>query len=124
VDIRATNGIFAVTDYDMDVVSGGLVNQGFDAALTFTVDVGVGPFRLDLLELDGGDTAIACAGFEDDTYSLIVVDPQGSVVSNHTLPLPNGVTEPGGVTFLRDGSGNLIVAGNGSGNLAVVNTGL
>jgi len=124
VDIRAAGGIFALTDYAMGTVSGGLVNQGSDAAITFTVDVGEGPFRLDLLELDGGNTAVACAGYDDDTYSLIVVDPQGSVVSNFTLPLPAGVTQPGGVTFLRDGSNNLIVAGNGSGNLAVVDTGL
>ena len=124
VQVRVEGDIFAVSDFTDNTVTCGLVNQGTDAVVTITVTVGDGPYRMDLLALDDGNTAVACAGFDDDSYSVIVVDPLGQEVSSFTQALPGDISQPGGVAFLRDGSNNLIVGGHGSGNLAVVDTGL
>ena len=124
VCVRKEGNIWAASDFTDDTVTCGLVNSGPDAVITITVAVGDGPYRLDLIDLGNGNTAIGCAGFNDNSFSVIVVDALAQLVSNRTQALPAGISAPGGVAFLPDGSFNLIVSGNATDNVAVVDTGL
>lgn len=122
VCVRKEGDIWAASDFTANTITCGQVNDGHDATVSFTVTVGDGPFRLALLPLDGGLTAIGCAGFDDDTWTEIVVDANCQPVSQETGALPGGCEDPGGVAY-DPVSGHLIVSNNATDNIAVVDTG-
>ena len=128
--VREAGGIVCVGNYldgTLDVgtwVQSRTADRSDVVTLTDQASVGAGPFGIDMLELGDGSVAIACGGYEDNSYSVTVVSAAGAVLSSTTTALPAGVEGPGHVAWLRDGSGHLLVAGNLTSNIAVVDGGL
>ena len=89
-----------------------------------TVAVGDGPIGIDSKVLDGGNVAVVSAGFGDNTYTVTVLSPAGSVVTNVTYDLPEGATGPGDAEWLPGEGHKIAVTCNTSGHLAIVPSGL
>jgi hypothetical protein len=86
--------------------------------------VGDGPVGIDALELSSGNIAVVSTGFNDNTSTVTLLDPVGSVVSNTTAGLPAEALAPGHAFWLRGEATHYGVTCNGSGHLVVIDPGL
>ena len=113
--LRHDGDIAAVSNFGSDDLT---VMTWTGTTVTVTeasVAVGDGPVGIDLLRLDNGNVAIASTGFNDDTYTVTVVDGGGNVVSNTTSPVPDGGQSPGHASWTTRGQDvYLLVSCNGS----------
>lgn len=89
-----------------------------------TVPVGDGPVGIDLVALAGGQVGIVSTGFNDNTWSVTVVDAVGGLVSNVKTTLPAGATAPGHAIWLDDEGNQVLISCNGSDNVVVAAAGL
>ncbi|MBC8426375.1 hypothetical protein H8E07_19835 [bacterium] len=94
------------------------------ATIAGTVAVGAGPIGIDVMELGDGTVGVCSTGFNDNTYTVTVIDGAGGVVSNVTTAAPGGCTGPGHAIWARDGTRNILFSCNGSDQIATVASGL
>lgn len=106
------SGIGAISDFTANSLT--LFSWAGDGTLPTvftTAPVGDGPVGIDV---DGN--RVVCAGFNDDTYTEILIDPAGpSVLNSVTLPIPfsnpkgaGQPLQPGHAFFLRDASESIV----------------
>lgn len=94
-----------------------------------TVPVGDGPVGIDLAR-QGDNVAVVSTGFNDNSYSVTVLGPDGNVVSNTKHKAPEGCVNPGYAgyaEFIRDnreaGTRKILMTCHGSDNFAIVEAG-
>lgn len=98
--------------------SGSITVARFDTrTIVRHVPVGNGPIGIDGKILGNGYIAIVSTGFNDDTYTITVLTPQGDVVSSDTSPVPEGGLAPGHVIWHEDG---ILISCNGSSEIIFV----
>ncbi len=95
-----------------------------NVAVTDTVTVGDGPLDIDLAALPGGRVGIVSAGFNDDTWTLTIVDADGREVSSTSHDLPPGASAPGHAVFLGADAAQVLISCHDTGNILVADTGL
>jgi hypothetical protein len=117
--VRCLAGVCAISNRTSNTLALALWDGGANASITGTTPVGDGPIGIDLRALGGGQTAIASTGFDDDTYTITVVDSAAAVVASATTAAPAGCTQPSHPLWLGDAEQHLVVSCFGSGNLAV-----
>jgi hypothetical protein len=122
--IRSLNNVAVVSNFASGTLTIVSWSQADEVAINETVAVGDGPVGIDLLELPGGNIAIASTGFNDNTYWVTIVSSSGSLVSNQEYSLPAGITGAGHAMWAHDADNRILVSGNTSGNMAVVSSGL
>jgi len=122
--VRMVGGIFAVTAQNSDSLFVGTWDVSDNIALTDGTAVGDGPVGVDLVGLESGDVAAVTTGFNDNTYTVTVIDgTTGAIVSSTTTPAPMEILNPAHAAFL-DTDHKIIMTGYGSDNYAVVASGL
>lgn len=122
--VRMAGGIFAVTAQGSDSLFVGTWDVSDNVALTDGAAVGDGPVGVDLVDLENGNVAAVTTGFNDNTYTVTVIDgTTGAVVSSTTTAAPAGIVNPAHASFL-DTDHKIIITGYGSDNYAVVASGL
>lgn len=122
--IRSMGEVAVISNFASGTLTVVSWSQADEVAVTATVAVGDGPVGIDLLELAGGNIAIASTGFNDDTYWVTVVSPSGSLVSNTEHLLPAGISGAAHAAWAHDENNRILISGNTTGNLAVVGSGL
>jgi hypothetical protein len=90
-----------------------------NAAILGTVSVGDGPVGIDL-RTDGDNVAVLSTGFNDHTYTITELGPDGSVVSNVTQPAPDGCANPGHGLWLNDAANTAVITCSTSNAYAVI----
>jgi hypothetical protein len=119
--LRAAGDIAVVSNFDSDDLTVLRWTPGGTVEVATTVDVGDGPIGIDLLPISGGETAVISTGYFDDTYTVTVLDAGGSVVSNTTMPIPEGCSSPGHAIWIDTGTEiRAIISCNGTSNLHVL----
>lgn len=103
--IRCREGICAVTSFAGDSLT--IISWDGVTMPTIVGDVAVGdgPVDLDLATLANGDVLVGSTGFNDNTWTLTEIAPDGSVVSNTTQAVDAGCTSPGHLAFFTDADG-------------------
>jgi len=90
------------------------------------LQVGDGPVDPDLYKLPNGNTLIGGTGFNDNTISLLEVDPAGTFISGQIYNAPDGLVNPGHFHFINnpDDQTNpfVIITGFGSDNYYLQDT--
>jgi len=71
------------------------------------------PVGIDLLA-DGANVKVISTGFNDDTFTVTTLDPNGAVLSNVTEPAPAGCDNPGHAMWLANSSGTAVLSCNGA----------
>ncbi len=99
-------------------------DQADNLVITATIPVGDGPIGIDLVARPGGQVAIVSTGFNDDSWSMTVVDAAGALVSNTKHALPGGAEAPGHAIFLAENGNQVLVSCNATDNVVVVASGL
>jgi len=122
--VRTSGGLAVVSNFGSDNLTVLTWTASDVVTIVGTVPVGDGPVGIDLMNLDGGNVAVASTGFNDNTYTVTVLTPAGAVVTNTTMSLPAGAEGPGHVAWLRDPGNLLMVSCNTTGNVAVVDPGM
>jgi hypothetical protein len=117
--VRCLAGVCAISNRTSNTLTLALWDGGANASITGTTAVGDGPVGVDLRALAGGTTAIASTGFDDDSYTITVVDSAAAVVASATTAVPEGCSQPSHPLWLGDAEQHLVVSCFGSGNLAV-----
>jgi hypothetical protein len=122
--IRTAGNLAFVSNFDSDNLT--VLNWSSEDIVSVVGDVAVadGPVGIDALELSDGNVAVVSTGYHDNTSTVTVFDPSGSVLSNVTSSLPLKVSAPGHAFWLRGAQTHYGVTGNGSGHLVVVDPGL
>jgi hypothetical protein len=115
--VRCLSGICAISNFSSDSLTIVQWDGSPGATVASTVDVGDGPVGIDLKEV-GGNLSVISTGFNDNTYTVSVIAPDGSVVSNDTSPVPDGCVNPGHAIWLNN-TDQAVVTCNGSDNYAV-----
>ena len=83
-----------------------------------TVDLAGQPIGIDAAETSSGAAAFVATGFDTDTFSVVTVATDGSVVDNTSTALdPNEVDAPGHAIWLDDGS--IAISGNASNTVLI-----
>jgi hypothetical protein len=119
--IRCTAGVCVVTSFVDNVLTIVLFDGINPPTIVGNASVGDGPVDVDLKALNNGNVRVGSTGFNDDTYTLTEIAPDGSVVSNTTLPVDTGCTNPGHLSFFEDGDGvKALVTCYGSDNFDVL----
>ncbi len=100
----------------------------WDGAASVTIvgseTVGDGPIGIDLLALDNDDIAVVSTGFNDDTYSITVFDPAGTLVSNDKMSVPAGCTGPRHAVWVPGTGRKVLFSCNGTDNVVIMSSGL
>jgi len=122
--IRSMGDVAVISNFASGTLTVVSWSQDDEVAISETVTVGDGPVGIDLMELDGGNIAIASTGFNDGTYWVTVVSESGSLVSNNGFALPAGIEGAGHAAWAHDINNRILISGNTTGNLAVVGSGL
>ncbi len=99
-------------------------DQADNLAITATIPVGDGPIGIDLVARPGGEVAIVSTGFNDDSWSMTVVDATGALVSNIKHDLPGGAEAPGHAIFLAENGNQVLISCNATNNVVVAGSGL
>jgi hypothetical protein len=87
--------------------------------ITGSVDLSGQPVGIDAMETTDGAAAFVATGFDTDTYSIVKVATDGSVVSNTSTDLdPAEVDAPGHAVWLSDGA--IAISGNASNTVLIV----
>jgi len=95
--VRACAGLYPVTSYELDAI---LVTT-FDGGHVHPV--GDGPIGIDCKRLPDGRVALLTTGFNDNTWRVTVLLPDGSLHSElGPFNLPAGLTEPTGGAFVGE----------------------
>lgn len=118
-NIRCLGTVCAISNFGSDSLTIATWDGATNVAITDTQAVGDGPNGIDLVALDGGNVAIASAGFNDSSYSITVASPSGIVLANSTLAVPAGCEQPGDALWLGDPEQHLVISCFGSDALAV-----
>lgn len=121
--MRHAEEIVAVSNFGSDDLTV-LLWQGTTVTVGETsIPVGDGPVGIDLIRLSNGNTAISSTGFNDDSYSITIVDASGNLVSNDKFDVPFEGTAPGHATWTRRGEEIwIIVSCNASGDVILIPT--
>ena len=101
--------VCGVADFGDDTVT--VVDWNGAPTIVDTGNVGDGPVGIGVL-----GNHIINAGFNDDTYTVLTLDTDNTILGPPTtVPLPNGCENPGHATFLDDANNSAIVTCNGDG---------
>jgi parallel beta helix pectate lyase-like protein/K319-like protein len=115
--IRCAQGICAVSNFGSASLTlltwDGLTN----ASVVGEVLVGDGPVGIDI-KAQGENAAIISTGFNDNTYTVTIVAPDGSVVANDSSPIPDGCINPGHAIWLNN-TEKVVATCTGSNSYAV-----
>ena len=104
-----TANVCGVADFGDSTVT--VVDWNGAVAIVDTGNVGDGPVGIGVL-----GNHIISAGFNDDTYTVLTLDTDNTVMGPPvTVPLPNGCENPGHAGFLDDANNSAIVTCNGDG---------
>ncbi len=115
--VRCAGGVCAVSNFGSDTLTILIWSAQDVVAIVGTVPVGDGPVGIDLRTRLDGNVEVLSTGFNDDSWSLTVLAPNGGTVSNQEFPAPTGCDAPGHVIW---GRGNeVILSCNGSDRLAL-----
>ncbi len=117
--IRCLGSVCAVSNFGSDSLTLATWDGATNVAITATQAVGDGPIGIDLAQA-GPNVIVASTGFNDSTYTLTTVAPDGSVVSSETLPAPAGCDQPGHALWLGDAQQSLVLSCFGSDAIAVI----
>lgn len=109
--VRSEGDLLFISHFEDDTFA--VVNRTTLGVVTF--DVGDGPIGIDTETLPNGDIRVLTTGFNDHTYTITVVHPDGTLVSSATEPVPSGGQNPGSGVFLEDGK--VAISANGSGRI-------
>ncbi|MGE0082109.1 MAG: hypothetical protein AB7U81_12520 [Thiohalomonadaceae bacterium] len=95
--------------------------ESLTPSIVGTVAVGKGPVGVDLVRVsDNDNVAVVSTGFNDDTYSVTVLKPDGNVVSNENYDAPAGCESPAHAMFAEDaGKLKIVMTCHGSGSIAI-----
>ncbi len=115
-----TTGVGGVTDFSDNTLTIFEWDGNSLPVVHATAVVGSGPVGLDIL-----GNLIVCAGFNDDTWTLIDYDPVAhSIVSVQTNPAPfttgGNALQPGHASFLRDSQKTVILSFFGDDSIGVI----
>ncbi len=122
--VRAAAQIAVVSNFESDDLTIVLWDGGTTASVVRNVLVGDGPIGIDLLDLGDGTVAVCSTGYNDNTYTVTLIDSDGSVLSNITTSAPGGCQGPGHAIWARDGTRNLLFSCNGSDQIVTAASGL
>lgn len=93
--------------------------ESLTPSIVGTVAVGKGPVGVDLVRVSD-NVAVVSTGFNDDTYSVTVLKPDGNVVSNENYDAPAGCESPAHAMFAEDaGKLKIVMTCYGSGSIAI-----
>jgi len=121
--IRCAAGVCAVTSFADDLLTIALSDGINPPTIIGDVKVGDGPVDLALKVLNNGDVLIGSTGFNDNTWTLTEIASDGSTVSNTTLQVDDGCTNPGHISFFEDGVGQkALITCYGSDNYDIQDT--
>jgi hypothetical protein len=82
------------------------------ASIVGEIAVGDGPVGIDLVAA-GANVKVISTGFNDDTYTVTTLDPDGAELSNVTTPAPAGCDNPGHATWLPNSPGTAVLSCKG-----------
>jgi len=124
-DLNDGNFLCAVTVFGEDKVELFIWDGGTTLNSAATVSIGNGPVDLQLRDLPGGNFGLVTTGFNDNTYTVAELAPDGSVLTNNTVGTPSGCQSPAHAIFVRDAA-SLKVVGTcfDSGNYFIIESGL
>jgi hypothetical protein len=119
--VRCTpNSVCAVSNFGSDSLTILTWSASDTVAIVGTVPVGDGPVGIDIRPRTDGNVEVVSSGFNDNSYSITVLGPSGSTVSNQKKAVPAGCTAPGHVIW---GPGNeIILSCNGSDGIVLVSS--
>jgi hypothetical protein len=117
--VRCTrNSLCAVSNFASDTLTILTWDAGDTITIENTVPVGDGPVGVDIRTRTDGNFEVVSTGFNDDSYSITVLEPDGDVVTNQKTPAPAGCDAPGHAIW---GRGNdIIISCNGSDDIVRV----
>jgi len=92
--IRFAGTVGVVSNSQSDTLTILVRDASDNVTIKGTVDVGDQPIGVDLLVLPNGNIGVLSTGFNDHTYAVTVLEPDGDVVSNEVLPVPGGGLNP------------------------------
>ncbi|MCA9320375.1 MAG: hypothetical protein KDB53_06560 [Planctomycetes bacterium] len=112
-----SSGIGAISDLTDDTITIFSWDGQNTPVLTDVVSVGSGPVGLDIM-----GSLICCAGFNDDTYTVITVDASGMATNVDISPSPFGTSAqaPGHAVFLGDANNTIVISYNASGVVGLI----
>jgi len=117
--VRCTpNSVCALSNFASDSLTILTWDAGDTITIEGTVPVGDGPVGVDIRPRTDGNFEVVSTGFNDDSYSITVLEPDGDVVTNQETAAPAGCDAPGHAIW---GPGNeIIISCNGSDDIVRV----
>jgi hypothetical protein len=111
--------VLGVSNYGDATLTLVLADGSATPTIAGTADLGGQPVGIDAMATNDGAAAFAATGFDTDTYTIVKVATDGSVVSNNTTALDTSeVDDPGHVIWLEDGA--IAISGNASNTVLIV----
>jgi hypothetical protein len=122
--IRCVDSLCVISCFDADSLWVATWDYADNVTIVGGVSVGDGPIGIDLLALDNGDVAVVSTGFNDDTYTITVFGPTGTLVSNDTQPVPAGCTSPPHAAWVPGVTKEMLFSCNATDNVFILPSGL
>jgi hypothetical protein len=104
--IRCAGDVCAVSNFASDSLTVVTWTAQDVISIVGTVGVGDGPVGIDARVRTDGNVEVVSTGLNDDSYSVTVLRPNGSTVSNQKRDVPAGCSNPGHIVW---GDGRLVV---------------
>lgn len=111
--IRHEGNLLFVTCFADDTLW--VLDPGATPAVVTTVTVGDGPIGIDTEPLPNGNIAVLTTGFNNHTFTITIVEADGTLVSSTTDAVVSGGLNPGSGVILPEGK--VAVSCNGSGRI-------
>jgi hypothetical protein len=116
----ASHGICAVSNFDSDSLTIVLWDGEATATIVGSQVVGDGPIGIDL-RANGDNVEVISTGFNDNSFTVTTIAPDGSVLASETAAVPEECVNPGHAVWVDEsGAGAAVVSCNGSDGYAVV----
>jgi hypothetical protein len=107
-----SHNLCAVSNFASDTLTIVQWNGLGNASIVGEVAVGDGPVGIDLVAA-GANVKVISTGFNDDTYTITTLEPDGDQISNVTTPSPVGCNNPGHAIWLPNSPGQAVITCNG-----------
>jgi hypothetical protein len=114
-----SHSLCAVSNFESDSLTLVQWNGRETAAIVGTQAVGDGPVGIDL-RADGVNAKVISTGFNDHTFTVTTLAPNGSVLSSVTQAVPAGCVNPGHAQWLSGVPGTAVVTCKGSYKYALI----